>query len=463
MEKLAAKARAEGSKTVAVPPVIDEGEDEDEEEEEEEEEEAELRTTKLDKVGPLDGSQAEWADIASDGNTSNNEDDDWSDVGAENIVKESWQMLRETSVSSWSMLTSTTWKPKGASDGNAPEEEKRTDINSSGSFVNLNNPEEASMSFSSNADDYTFQRETRPVPDIVLPETALEENKVSCPRCTLANLPGAQVCSVCEMPLIANPQPEADHQLALSLAQMENDEGTTDLQSLLSSGIVKPHSTAESSIKIIYQRADAILSALKSMKDKLQKQRVCNVVASIEKEQLIQLLIRFQGILRGEAPQLAFGYHLSSMLPEEMMRHHAMEDADEETVRTIPIESYVSAYPSKQLTLCRSKVPDYVWLVFYETSKKRNIGNEKYNRLLFRNREEESFRACRIVSRPLAGIHRPAVIPLLCTANANFRRPYAPRLKPEEARNSCQGAVELAKVYEEAYLEMKYAVTDAMM
>jgi hypothetical protein len=37
MEKLAAKAKAEGSKTVAVPPVIDEGEEEEEEEDEEEE------------------------------------------------------------------------------------------------------------------------------------------------------------------------------------------------------------------------------------------------------------------------------------------------------------------------------------------------------------------------------------------------------------------------------------------
>ena len=318
------------------------------------------------------------------------------------------------------------------------------------------------------------------MPQLNLPSAAL--NHVSCPRCTLENLPGVQTCAACELPITANPQTDIDHKIALRLAVVMEEEGNQtaaanggtvalqDMQSLLLDGDIRPRPVQERpsgnlTIHKAYQWVDVILKAIQDMSTTLTNQKICTVVSTVaeKKDRLIEFLVRFQEQqqLHGESRTglpLTLGYVLTSRDCQDVWEQGlAVEEACDCVVRI------VSADPAQQIYL--GEIPDYVWLVLFNRNapkpRRSNSHISKCGSMKGRDREEDPWRTVGESSRcgvDTGLVYGKNVVPLLCTANANFRRPYKPRRNTihddKRVQYSTSEARDQTKKYSQAYIKL---------
>ena len=322
------------------------------------------------------------------------------------------------------------------------------------------------------------------VPQLNLPSAALDP--VNCPRCTMENLPGVQTCAACELPITANPQVDTDRQIALRLAVVMEEEGNQtgaanggtvalqDMQSLLLDGDIRPRRVQEGAsgdlpIHKAYQWVDVILKEVQEMSTTLTNQKICTVVSTVaeKKDRLIEFLVRLQEqqqlrLKSRTGIPLTLGYVLTSRDCQDVWeRGLAVEEAGDFVVRI------VSADPSQQMKL--NAIPDYIWLVLFDRNAPRprrfNSRSPKYGGIKVRDREEDPWRI--VEKSSLCGectglVYGKNVVPLMCTANANFRRPYKPRRNTIQADTRAQSSIQEGRDQTEKYSQAYFKLFDAL-
>ena len=468
--------------------------------------------------------------IEKDSNNDDDDDDDWSHIsesemsGARNKIKKMKITGEDSSksksnldehdamsiASSWSLVRSD--MKEGQSHAGSEVSSLKTfqpidNVKGAHSNPNPSPNHDTTMSlFSSSTPQTHHSNLVAKIPQLNLPSSALDPTSmVPCPRCTMDNLPGAQTCVACELPITANPQTDIDHQIALRLAAIMEEEDNQagaggdsgsamelqDMQSLLLDGTIRPRAIQglkKLPIQEVYQWADIIAKEVQAMSNTLGSQKVCNVVSTVvpgeeNKDRLVQYLVRFREQWKGtnsttrEAAAaatttrstLAFGYFLTSR-PYQDVVEQGVATQDKGHAWIIPAEiGCVTVSPSWQLKT--DDVPDYVWLVLLDQSA---VKNTRWGRncvkppkaLHCRHREEDEWRV--VTKKTWQLCYGQEAVPLLCTANANFRRPYKPRLNTfmtdhgSSTNKSIQEGNDLNKTYLQAYTKMRDAILKSM-
>ena len=182
----------------------------------------------------------------------------------------------------------------------------------------------------------------------------------------------------------------------------------------------------------------------------LSSQNICNVVSTIadKKDQFVEFLVRC--LPRQGMDELipTLGYVLTSRDSQDVWEQGLALKGKHVSI--------VSADPSQQMRR-GGFVPDYVWLVLYD----RNAARLDRSPVQVRDREEDAWRQLHTACGAI--VKRENVVPLICTANANFRRPYKPRRSVFHDGAGTAGSSSETGQMTETYLKAKRKLTDALL
>ena len=238
-------------------------------------------------------------------------------------------------------------------------------------------------------------------------------------------------------------QEAADHELALQTAMRMESGVDTDLQNLISGNFLPTTSKtnlANSQAAVtnrVFRHADVIEKELKTIADSLRSEKVANVVRVIPRAVLFQYLTRYEEQQAGNTSKL--GIFLTSRPVEEVLEHGIAAEHKYSCTPILPMDTAMNASsgqarldPSRQIGVLgksrNSKVPEFVWLVLYMHPTQAMIVRRSLSKTdrdsthAVRDREEEIWTKVPGLIPDACNRH-DVVIPLLCTANANFRRP----------------------------------------
>lgn len=260
---------------------------------------------------------------------------------------------------------------------------------------------------------------------------------VRCLMCTMDNLPGAQVCQACALPITANPTTDIDHEIALRLARIEEGDGIQDMQSLLLEGKICPSSMVTDEvpayIRVAHSCADKLLVELQTMAASLRSDKTCNVVTTIQKIDLVRYLVydRSHLMMHDVPDYISFGFFVTSRPCESVVADGVIEeDVDKATVLCAsssvfhPWQQVDRGHDDKDAEI--GNVSKYVWLVLLGPDSTYEKGDT-----YARTRVMETQYTKAVKGKQYTVTKGDPAIPLLCTANSNFAIPYRAKSTPQ--------------------------------